>query len=108
MCAVRVIAESESVQEFLTEGGGGGAGGGAPVDLKVVLPDARVLAVSVPRAAHADAVYAAAADALALSPRARAAFYLFEILEYNFGEYLLSTTVYRCLLLSGTICGIVI
>ncbi|KOB68065.1 putative sorting nexin [Operophtera brumata] len=39
VCAVRVLAESEGVQQFLTEGTAGGA---APVELKVVLPDARL------------------------------------------------------------------
>ncbi|CAG5058955.1 unnamed protein product [Parnassius apollo] len=85
VCAVRVIAESEAVQEFLTEAEGAGSGEGAgAVELKVLAPDGGVVALLVPRHAHADLVYRALCDKLPLAPDLRPYFYLFEIVEYNF------------------------
>ncbi|XP_013174160.1 PREDICTED: sorting nexin-27 [Papilio xuthus] len=81
VCAVRVIAESEWVQEFLTEGEESCA---SPVELKVLLPDRSVVAVSVARSANADHVYRAVCDKIALDNQLRPYFYLFEIVEYNF------------------------
>ncbi|XP_068622611.1 sorting nexin-27 [Battus philenor] len=81
VCAVRVIAESEAVQEFLTEGEESCA---SPVELKVLLPDRGVVAVGVARSANADHVYRAVCDKIALDASLRPYFYLFEIVEYNF------------------------
>lgn len=96
VCAVRVIAESEWVQEFLTEGEESCT---SPVELKVLLPDRSVVAVAVARSANADHVYRAVCDKIALDAQLRPYFYLFEIVEYNFGRcflmYLLSLNIFK-------------
>ncbi|XP_062530765.1 sorting nexin-27 isoform X2 [Bombyx mori] len=82
VCAVRVIAECESVQEFLTDCDD--SSNPAPVELKVLLPDRDVATVSVLRSTRADLVYRAVADKIRLADTVQQYFYLFEIVEYNF------------------------
>ncbi|XP_041980759.1 sorting nexin-27 isoform X2 [Aricia agestis] len=82
VCAVRVIAESEAVQEFLTDSDD--SSNPSPVDLKVLLPDKEVVTVSVLKSTNADDVYRAVCDKIGLSKSVQKYFYLFEIVEYNF------------------------
>ncbi len=81
VCAVRVIAESDIMQEFLTDDEQGSS---TKVDLKILLPDREVVSVNVPKNSNADDVYRALCIKIHLSPEASKFFYLFEIVEYNF------------------------
>ncbi|XP_073959870.1 sorting nexin 27 isoform X2 [Choristoneura fumiferana] len=82
VCAVRVIAESDAVQEFLTDSDD--SSNPSPVDLKVLLPDKEVVTVSVLKSTNADDVYRAVCEKIGLSKSVQKYFYLFEIVEYNF------------------------
>ncbi|XP_038221313.1 sorting nexin-27 isoform X2 [Zerene cesonia] len=82
VCAVRVIAESDAVQEFLTDSDD--SSNPSPVDLKVLLPDKAVVTVSVLKSTNADDVYRAVCEKIGLSASVQKYFYLFEIVEYNF------------------------
>jgi sorting nexin-27 len=84
VCAVRVIAESDIMQEFLTDQDDDN--NSSPVDLKVLLPDREVVTVSLKKSANADEVYEAVVKKVAMNKRVSKYFYLFEIVEYNFGE----------------------
>ncbi|XP_075216913.1 sorting nexin 27 isoform X2 [Lycorma delicatula] len=83
VCAVRVIAESDIMQEFLTDTDDQ-QGNVSPVDLKVLLPDREVVTVTVRKNSSADQVYAAVVDKIRMSNNTALYFYLFEIVEYNF------------------------
>lgn len=87
VCAVRVIAESDIMQEFLTDQDD--ASNSCPVDLKVLLPDREVISVSVKKNATADEVYAMVIRKINMSKSTAHYFYLFEIVEYNFERKLL-------------------
>lgn len=82
VCAVRVIAESDAVQEFLTDSDD--SSNPTPVDLKVLLPDKEVVTVSVLKSTNADDVYKAVCEKIGLTKSVQKYFYLFEIVEYNF------------------------
>ncbi|XP_053611470.1 sorting nexin-27 isoform X2 [Plodia interpunctella] len=82
VCAVRVIAESDAVQEFLTDSDD--SSNPSPVELKVLLPDKEVVTVSVLKSTNADDVYKAVCDKISLPKHVHKYFYLFEIQEYNF------------------------
>lgn len=85
VCAVRVIAESESMQEFLTDTEDELSA--SPVDIKVMLPDHEIVMVSVRKSANAQAVWETLVQRAHLSSYVQQYFYLFEIVEYNFGEW---------------------
>ncbi|KAJ8944903.1 hypothetical protein NQ318_012712 [Aromia moschata] len=82
VCAVRVIAESDVMQEFLTDQDD--ESNSSPVDLKVLLPDRDVVTVSLKKSANADEVYDAVVKKIGMSKKVSNYFYLFEIVEYNF------------------------
>ncbi|XP_060525618.1 sorting nexin-27 isoform X2 [Cylas formicarius] len=82
VCAVRVIAESEIMQEFLTDQDDDN--NSSPVDLKVLLPDREVVTVSLKKSSNADEVYDAIVRKIGMSKEIAHYFYLFEIVEYNF------------------------
>lgn len=84
VCAVRVIAESDSVQEFLTDSEDDMAA--SPVDIKIMLPDHEVVTVSVRKSANAQLVWDLLVQRANLTSYTQQYFYLFEIVEYNFGE----------------------
>lgn len=86
VCAVRVIAESDAMQEFLTDRLDEDGDQGPAVDLKILLPDREVVTVTVPKAATAKEVYDAVRFKVNLDTETSKYFYLFEIVEYNFGE----------------------
>lgn len=83
---MRVIAESDAMQEFLTDRLDEDGDQGPAVDLKVLLPDRELVTVTVPKAASAKDVYEAVCCRLGLDADTSKYFYLFEIVEYNFGE----------------------
>lgn len=85
VCAVRVIAESDAVQEFLTDSEDGVSS--SPVDIKVMLPDHEVVTVSVRKSSNAQVVWDLLVQRANLTSYTQQYFYLFEIVEYNFGEY---------------------
>nr|CAH7721942.1 unnamed protein product [Callosobruchus chinensis] len=82
VCAVRVIAESDIMQEFLTDQDD--ENNTSPVDLKVLLPDREVVTVTVKKSANADDVYDAVVRKVDMKRNIAKYFYLFEIVEYNF------------------------
>ncbi|XP_067665177.1 sorting nexin-27-like [Haliotis asinina] len=84
VCAVRVIGESEIMQEFLSADGGESDDANSEVELKVLLPDRSLCVVTVHRSDNADDVYQAVVDKLQLEENVAACFYLFETVEYNF------------------------
>lgn len=83
VCAVRVIAESDSMQEFLTDSEDDLAS--SPVDIKIMLPDHEVVTVSVRKSANAQQVWDLLVQRAKLTSYTQQYFYLFEIVEYNFG-----------------------
>lgn len=87
VCAVRVIAESDAMQEFLTDRLEEDGDQGPAVDLKVLLPDREVVTVTVPKAASVKDVYDAVCCRVGLDTETAKYFYLFEIVEYNFGMF---------------------
>ncbi|KAG1677528.1 Sorting nexin-27 [Nymphon striatum] len=84
VCAVRVIAESDVMQQFLTDPDEEQGGSSAPVDLKVLLPDRTTLVVPIRKNSPALDVYAAVVEKVGLSEEVAIYFSLFEIVEYNF------------------------
>ncbi|KAF4529317.1 hypothetical protein B566_EDAN011411 [Ephemera danica] len=89
VCAVRVIAESDVMQEFLTDTDDD-QGNASPVDLKILLPDRDVITVSVRKTANTEEVYAAVVDKIKMNKGTAKYFALFEIVEYNFERKLQS------------------
>ncbi|XP_063432781.1 sorting nexin-27-like isoform X1 [Mytilus trossulus] len=99
VCAVRVLGESDIMQEFLAspevdsnlsndqEEDSSNSG----VELKVLLPDRRVSTVTIRRNDTADQVYEAVVVKLNMSDKAACCFYLFETVEYNFDRKLQPT-----------------
>lgn len=80
--AVRVIAESESMQEFLTDS----EDELSASPIKVMLPDQEVVMLSVRKSASAQVVWDLLVQRAHLSAFVQQYFFLFEIVEYNFGE----------------------
>lgn len=85
VCAVRVIAESDIMQEFLADRLEEDGDQGPAVDLKVLLPDREVVTITVAKAASVSDVYDAVCSRVGLDAETAKYFYLFEIVEYNFG-----------------------
>ncbi|XP_066902630.1 sorting nexin-27 [Halyomorpha halys] len=90
VCAVRVIAESDVMHQFLTDTEDQ-QGNISPVDLKVLLPDREVITVTIRKNSNANDVYQAVVDKIHMSSEASKYFYLFEIVEYNFERKLQPT-----------------
>lgn len=84
VCAVRVIAESDAMQEFLTDSDV--QDNISPVDLKVLLPDQEIVTVTIYKSANAEEVFKAVMGKIGMSSNSAKYFYLFEIVEYNFGK----------------------
>jgi sorting nexin-27 len=81
VCAVRVIAESEAVQEFLTDTEDDMSG---CVDIKIMLPDRNVVTVSVRKSSNAHQVWEHLVEKANFTSYTQQYFYLFEIVEYGF------------------------
>lgn len=58
------------------------------VCFQVLLPDREVITVSVKKSSKADDVYNAVIDKIGMNKKIAKHFYLFEIVEYNFGKLL--------------------
>jgi sorting nexin-27 len=56
------------------------------VDLKILLPDREVVTVTVRKSSTTEEVYAAVIDKIRMNTNTAKYFYLFEIVEYNFGK----------------------
>ncbi|XP_046677987.1 sorting nexin-27 [Homalodisca vitripennis] len=90
VCAVRVIAESDIMQEFLTDTDDQ-QGNISPVDLKILLPDREIVTVTARKNSTADQVYACVVEKIQMCKNTALYFYLFEIVEYNFERKLQPT-----------------
>ena len=83
VCAVRVIAESEILQDFLTEHEED-ISTSPLVDIKVVVLDDEIVSVKAKRNSTAEEVYRVVAQKIGLLPENWEFFFLFEIVEHNF------------------------
>ncbi|TRY67128.1 hypothetical protein TCAL_09235 [Tigriopus californicus] len=83
VCAIRVIAESELMQEFLTETEDE-IGNFPLVDLKVMLPNKDVVTVQARRNSSSADVYRLVAAEAGIRPENQDFFCLYEIVEHNF------------------------
>jgi sorting nexin-27 len=81
VCAVRVIAESEAVQEFLTDSEDDLSAG---VEIKIALPDREVCVVGVRKSSNAQQVWEQLVEKARFTSYTQQYFYLFEIVEYGF------------------------
>lgn len=84
VCAVRVIAESDIMQLFLTDNDA--QDNISPVDLKILLPDQDIVTVTIYKSANTEEVYKTVIGKIGMSSNSAKYFYLFEIVEYNFGK----------------------
>ncbi|KAL1117791.1 hypothetical protein AAG570_004106 [Ranatra chinensis] len=89
VCAVRVIAESDIMHQFLTDADD--QQNISPVDLKILLPDREIITVTVRKNSTANEVYSTVVDKIHMCNNAAKYFYLFEIVEYNFERKLQPT-----------------
>lgn len=83
VCAVRVIAECEIMQDFLADSGNI-QNIDSIVDLKIILPDREIVVIRTKKNATADSVYNSVIDKIQMAENIADYFYLFEIVEYNF------------------------
>lgn len=90
VCAVRVIAESDLMQEFLTDFDDEREGNIAMVDLKILLPDRSTIVVTVRKNSTSAHVLKSVIEKINLSPKVSPYFDLFEIVEYGFERKLQS------------------
>lgn len=58
------------------------------MDLKVILPDREIVVIRTKKNATAESVYNSVVDKIQMTVNAAAHFYLFEIVEYNFGKFI--------------------
>ncbi|XP_065220640.1 sorting nexin-27 isoform X2 [Planococcus citri] len=82
VCAVRVIAESDVMQEFFADTDE--QQNATPVEVKILLPDKQIVALSIRKSSTADEVYNKLIEKIKLPKSSAEYFYLFEISEYNF------------------------
>ncbi|KAL5004681.1 hypothetical protein ScPMuIL_018137 [Solemya velum] len=90
VCAVRVLGESDMMQEFLATAESENESSSSEVELKVLLPDKNICVVTIRRNDNTDMVYQAVVDKLRFSEEGAQCFYLFETVEYNFERRLQS------------------
>lgn len=89
VCAVRVIAESDIMQDFLTDlDDDGHITSATPVDMKVMLPDKSTVVIKTKKNSTTTQVYQLVIQAINLSKEAAPYFALFEIVEYYFERLL--------------------
>lgn len=89
VCAVRVIAESDIMQDFLTDlDEEGQITSATPVDMKVMLPDRSTIVIKTKKNSTTVQVYQSVIQAINLSREAAPYFALFEIVEYYFERML--------------------
>lgn len=56
------------------------------MDLKIILPDREIVVIRTKKNATAESVYNSVIEKIKMVESTAAYFYLFEIVEYNFGE----------------------
>lgn len=56
------------------------------MDLKIILPDREIVIIRTKKNATVDCVYNSVVDKIQMTENTAAYFYLFEIVEYNFGK----------------------
>uniref|UniRef100_A0A6G1S901 Sorting nexin-27 n=1 Tax=Aceria tosichella TaxID=561515 RepID=A0A6G1S901_9ACAR len=89
VCAVRVIAESDIMQDFLTDlDDDGQITSATPIDMKVMLPDRSTIVIKTKKNSTTVQVYQQVIQAINLSREAAPYFALFEIVEYYFERML--------------------
>lgn len=89
VCAVRVIAESDVMQDFLTDlDDDGQITSATPVDMKVMLPDKSTIVIKTKKNSTTTQVFQQVIQATNLSAEAASYFALFEIVEYYFERML--------------------
>lgn len=89
VCAVRVIAESDIMQDFLTDlDEDGQVTSITPVDMKIMLPDRSTVVIKTRKNSTTVQVYQSVIQAINLSQEAAPYFALFEIVEYYFERML--------------------
>lgn len=86
VCAVRVIAESEIMQEFLTDHEDESST--SVVDLKVLLPDRNTVTLTMRKNSTANELYHALIMKINMDKEVAKYFTLFEIMEYSFDRKL--------------------
>lgn len=62
------------------------------MDLKIILPDRELVIIRTKKNATADSVYSSVVDKIQMSENTATYFYLFEIVEYNFGKSVFNIT----------------
>lgn len=89
VCAVRVIAESDIMQDFLADlDEEGRITSLTPVDMKIMLPDRSTIVIKTKKNSTTVQVYNSVIQTIKLSSDAAPYFALFEIVEYNFERLL--------------------
>lgn len=89
VCAVRVIAESEIMQDFLTDlDDNSHVTSSTPVDMKIMLPDRSTIIIKTKKNSTTIDVYQSVIQAINLSDEMAPFFALFEIVECNFERLL--------------------
>lgn len=83
VCSIRIIGESDIMQEFLSESDEN-YNGVSDVELRIALPDKTTLTVRVRRNATTDQVYQAAVSKLGIDSIMDSYFALFEVINHNF------------------------
>ncbi|XKL66009.1 hypothetical protein PGB90_009429 [Kerria lacca] len=83
VCAIRVIAESDIMQEFFADTDEQQKNA-SPVEVKILLPDKQIVALTIRKTSTADEVYNKLIEKINMSKSTSEYFYLFEISEYNF------------------------
>lgn len=83
VCSVRIIGESDIMQEFLSESDEN-YNGVSDVELRIALPDKTTLTVRVRRNATTDQVYQAAVNKLGMDSVMDSYFALFEVINHTF------------------------
>ncbi|GAB6032423.1 Sorting nexin-27 [Chamberlinius hualienensis] len=78
VCAIRVLAESEIMQEFLTDSDDD------QVDLKVLLPDREVITITIRKNSDAEEVHRIVVNKVGMDQEIAQYFALFEIIDDNF------------------------
>lgn len=56
------------------------------MDLKIILPDREIVIIRTKKNATAENVYSSVVDKIQMDENTASYFYLFEIVEYNFGK----------------------
>lgn len=83
VCSVRIIGESDIMQEFLSESDEN-FNGVSDVELRIAMPDKTTLTVRVRRNATTDQVYQAAVNKLGMDSIMDSYFALFEVISHTF------------------------